>query len=176
IEASRLAAGRAPLNLRRLRLDGVVAEAIAQVRPLAAEKHVCVVTAVAPRLTLAADRLKLEQILVNLLTNAIRHSPPGGTIHVEGTPTGGDLELRVRDHGDGIPRGDLERIFLPFQQVNRTAEAARTARFGAGLGLAIVRSLVELHGGRIWAESDGPGRGSVFVVRLPVAAARQRAA
>ncbi|HEY8370808.1 MAG TPA: PAS domain-containing sensor histidine kinase, partial [Thermodesulfobacteriota bacterium] len=136
IETSRLSAGRAPLNLRRVRLGDVVAAAIAQVRPLAAEKDVCLVAAVAPRLTLAADRLKLEQILINLLTNAIRHSPPGGTIHVEGAPTGSDLELRVRDHGDGIPRGDLERIFLPFQQVNRTAGAVRTGRLGAGLGLA----------------------------------------
>ncbi len=176
IDVSRLAAGREPLDVKPLKLGGVVAEAVAQAAPLAAEKNVRLVTVVPPRLALAADRLKLEQVVVNLLTNAIKHTPPGRTVRIEGVPAGSDLELRVRDNGAGIAHEDLERIFLPFHQVDRTAEAAKAARHGAGLGLAIVKGLVELHGGRVWAESDGPGRGSVFVVRLPASTARVSAA
>ncbi len=176
LDASRLAAGRLALDLEPLELGAVAAEGLAQAAPLAAEKGLVLVNAVEPGLSLLGDRLKLEQMLVNLLTNAIKHTPAGGTIRVEGAASGREAELRVRDTGAGIPREHLERIFEPFFQVGSASGRRKAAGQGAGLGLAIVRRLVELHGGRIWAESEGPGRGSTFVVRLPVAPAEDRAA
>src|SRR5581483_8514763 len=101
-----------------------------------------------------------------------KHTPAGGTVLVEGIRSAGQVELRVRDTGEGIPREHLMRIFEPFFQVESADGRRKAARGGAGLGLAIVRQLVELHGGRMWAESEGPGRGSTFVVRLPATPAR----
>jgi PAS domain S-box-containing protein len=176
LDASRLAAGELLLDCEAVELTAEVAEVLGQVAPLAQEKGVAVVNGVAAGLTLVGDRLKIEQILVNLLTNAIKHTPSGGAIRVAGSAAGGELEVRVEDTGAGIPREHLERIFEPFFQVAAAPGRPTASRQGAGLGLAIARRLTELHGGRIWAESAGVGCGSTFVVRLPAAAGRERAA
>ncbi len=171
LEASRLTTGRLRLQPEPLDLAGVAVEALGQAGPLAHEKGVALVDEVPAGLRLAGDRLKLEQVLVNLLTNAVKHTPAGGTVRVAGSEAGGQVELRVQDTGEGILREHLERIFEPFFQVQSATGQRKAAGGGAGLGLAIARQLVELHGGRIWAESDGSGLGSTFVVRLPAAPA-----
>ncbi|HEX7125295.1 MAG TPA: ATP-binding protein [Thermodesulfobacteriota bacterium] len=176
LDASRLAAGQLPLDVEAVELAAEVAEVLGQVAPLAQEKGVAILNAVEPGLALVGDRLKIEQILVNLLTNAIKHTPSGGTIRVTGYAAGGELEVRVQDSGAGIPREHLERIFEPFVQITGVSGRPTAARQGAGLGLAIARRLTELHGGRIWAESAGLGCGSTFVLRLPAATGRERAA
>ncbi len=170
LDASRLAAGRLTLEPEPLDLHTVAEEAVAQAGPLAGEKGVALVGEVAGGLTLVGDRLKLEQVLINLLTNAIKHTPAGGTIRVEGRAVGEEVELSVRDDGEGIRPEHLERIFEPFFQVGSATGRQKATGQGAGLGLALVRGIVELHGGRVWAESEGRGRGSAFVVRLPAAA------
>jgi PAS domain S-box-containing protein len=108
------------------------------------------------------DPVRLKQIVSNLLRNAIRHTPAGGTIVVRSeTPTAGRIRVSVRDTGSGISLAVLKRIFIPFEQVDRTHEV------GLGLGLAIAQGLVEQHGGTIQARSDGPGTGATFTVELP---------
>jgi signal transduction histidine kinase len=111
------------------------------------------------------DALRWAQITTNLLHNASKFTPVGGTIQVsvKVDTEGRTAELRVADNGCGIARGDLESIFGMFQRERRSR-----AKPGLGIGLAVVRRLVELHGGTIRAESAGPNRGSTFVVRLPV--------
>jgi PAS domain S-box-containing protein len=119
-------------------------------------------------LLVEGDRLRLEQVIANLLDNALKYSPAGGSIRVAAWREGGHAMLSVQDQGVGIPPELLSTIFEPLVQADTTAEPARR---GLGLGLAVVRSLVELHKGTVWATSDGPGLGSEFIVQLPLLAA-----
>jgi len=112
-----------------------------------------------------ADPHRMVQVLTNLLSNAIKFSPPGSTVSLGAEEGEEEVTLTVRDQGRGIPPGRLEAIFGRFQQVDATDSREKG---GTGLGLAICRSIVQQHGGRIWAESE-PGRGSTFYVALPLA-------
>src|SRR5439155_775820 len=111
-----------------------------------------------------ADPTRLDQIVSNLLANAAKYTPPGGTIRVRVRGEGDEAVVRVADTGIGIPVGLLPRIFDLFVQGERGLDRAKQE--GLGVGLTLVRRLVGLHGGRVEASSDGPGRGSEFVVRL----------
>jgi signal transduction histidine kinase/CheY-like chemotaxis protein len=171
LDASKLASGRDTLVLEPTEVASVVARSLEVVGAQAREKGVRVTCAVPPGLALRADALKLEQVFVNLLANAVKFTPAGGEVAVEAVREDGQVAVRVRDTGQGIPREHLETIFQPFFQAMEASRRpgdrrARRAR-GAGLGLAICRQIVELHGGAIRAESEGPGRGSTFTVRLP---------
>jgi signal transduction histidine kinase len=111
-----------------------------------------------------ADPVRLEQVLINLLANAAKFTDPGGDIRLTARAEAGQVVLRVRDNGRGIAPELLPRVFDPFWQgPGRGEKGAR----GLGLGLALVKSLVELHGGSISARSEGPGTGAEFIVRLP---------
>ncbi len=164
LDVSKLTAGQAVLSVEPVDVAGAVADSLAVVSLQAREKGIEVQTRAPAGLRLSADRLKLEQVLVNLLANAIKFTPEGGMVIVEAEAESDAVLIRVRDTGEGIAREHLEAIFEPFFQ----ARQRNTRPRGTGLGLAICRQIVTLHGGRIWAESDGPGRGSVFTVRLPI--------
>ena len=111
-----------------------------------------------------ADEVRLTQVVNNLLTNAAHYTPPGGTIAISATREANDVVLRVRDSGVGIDQSLLPDLFETFVQGSRGLDRAEG---GLGLGLSLVRTLTELHGGTVAAHSDGPGRGSEFAVRLP---------
>jgi PAS domain S-box-containing protein len=172
LDASKLASGQESLAREPVDVAEAVGRSLEVVRPQGHEKGVASRVAVPTGLTLSADRLKLEQVLVNLLANAVKFTPPGGEVAVEAEREAETIVIRVRDTGEGIAPDQLQRIFEPFYQAGGLADSRaaerRTRRVrGTGLGLAICRQIVALHGGRIWAESEGPGRGSTFVVRLP---------
>jgi CheY-like chemotaxis protein len=131
------------------------------------ERHHQLVVDVPQDLQVFGDPLRLAQVLSNLLTNAAKYTHPRGTIRVSGTRAGGELVLIVEDSGIGIAVEDLPRVFGMFSQVRAAQEHAAG---GLGIGLALARGIVELHGGRIEASSPGPGMGSRFTVRLPGAA------
>jgi len=114
--------------------------------------------------TVPVDVPKFERVVLNLVANAVRHSPPGGTVEVAVRDEGGHVVLAVRDHGDGIVTGFEQRIFEPFVQGPERRDAASP---GTGLGLTLVRQLVDLHGGDVRA-SNAPGGGALFEVELPV--------
>ena len=114
--------------------------------------------------TVPVDVPKFERVVLNLVANAVRHSPPGGTVEVAVRDEGGHVVLAVRDHGDGIVAGFEQRIFEPFVQGPERRDAASP---GTGLGLTLVRQLVDLHGGDVRA-SNAPGGGALFEVELPV--------
>jgi CheY-like chemotaxis protein len=119
------------------------------------------------------DETRLAQVFANLLTNAAKYTDPGGDIVVVAERQGNEIVVRVRDTGVGITAELLPHVFDLFVQGMRRVDRSRG---GLGLGLALVSNLVGLHGGRVTAYSDGPGRGSEFVVRLPAAAPGQRSA
>ena len=111
-----------------------------------------------------ADERKVKQILVNLLTNAVKFTPDGGSIDVTAHRNAGGLEIAVRDTGIGIAPEDHEAVFEEFRQVGRDYTKKQE---GTGLGLTLTKKFVELHGGRIWVESE-PGKGSTFTFTIPV--------
>jgi len=115
-----------------------------------------------------ADGARLTQVLCNLLNNAAKFTPDGGRIELTIVSEGATVSLRVRDHGVGIPPHMLERVFDRFVQAD---ELGGQRSDGLGIGLSLVRTMVELHGGTVVAHSEGPGTGSEFTVNLPVLSA-----
>ena len=154
--------GKVRLHLRWLGLDAVIAAAVELTAPLLEERGHRLTVRVDPRArAVRADEARLVQVLTNLLLNAAQYTPAGGAIDLTAEPGDGDeVVIRVRDTGVGIDQDLLPHVFDRFTQADAT-------RGGLGIGLAVARRFVELHGGTISAVSDGPGRGSTFIVRLP---------
>ncbi len=160
---NQLEAGTLHLDHQLLDLRTVVVDALGSVHPLLKDKgQTLEVDLPSTPLTVAGDARRLGQVIANLLANAHRHTPPGTHVMISGRATSAEVVLTVRDNGPSIAPWDLETIFRRFHRLAAHGE-------GSGLGLAIARELVELHGGRIWAESE-PGQGSVFHMALPKAA------
>jgi signal transduction histidine kinase/ActR/RegA family two-component response regulator len=173
LDVSRVISGRLRLNVDRVDLAAVIGMAIEAVRPLAVKKGVALHTRLsALDEPLVGDADRLQQIVWNLLTNAVKFTPEGGRVDVELGTESPQVVLRVRDTGEGLRPELAEAIFEPFRQ----ADSSFARRFGGlGLGLAITKTLVEMHGGTIAAKSEGEGRGAELVVRLPLAGLRPEA-
>jgi signal transduction histidine kinase len=163
---SRAEEGQLALHLEPISPRTMLEHAAAEASPSYEAKGVTLQLAAGDAPTVDADPERLGQVLTNLLDNALRHTPAGGTVRLSARPDEGSALLCVEDSGEGLEQPDLERIFERFYR----ADAARSReRGGSGIGLTIARALVEAHDGRVWAESDGRGRGSRFLVRLPPA-------
>jgi CheY-like chemotaxis protein/anti-sigma regulatory factor (Ser/Thr protein kinase) len=141
-----------------------VAKAIEITTPLLDQRAHALDVDVSRRLWVRGDSIRLNQVVSNLLTNAAKYTPPGGCITVRATEERGEAVIRVRDTGIGIAPDVLPHVFDLFVQERQAIDRAQG---GLGLGLTIVRNLVERHGGTVSAHSDGPGAGTEFVVRLP---------
>jgi signal transduction histidine kinase len=157
--------GKLSLSKEVVALADVVSAAIEASGPVLAVRHRLTVALPSEPLPLEADPLRLAQVLTNLLNNAAKFTEPGGDVRLSVTACGGQVVLRVKDNGRGMAPESLSRVFELFHQVPGSCRKAG----GLGVGLALVKSLVELHGGTVAAYSDGPGTGSEFVVRLPAA-------
>jgi signal transduction histidine kinase len=164
LDLAKVESGKVELELERIDVAGLVAEVLAAMQPLATAAQVKLVTAAGRQGSILADKRKLHQVLLNLLSNAIKFTPVDGCVTVVVQRTDDELQLTVIDTGIGVAGEDQERIFGAFEQV---AGANRDGG-GTGLGLALSRRYVELHGGRLWLES-GIGQGSSFHVNLPIA-------
>jgi PAS domain S-box-containing protein len=166
LEVSRIAGGKIELARARVALADIVGDAIETSRPLVEQaRHTLSVGLPEEAVMLDADRVRLTQVLANLLNNAAKYTDPGGHIWLTARCEAHELAITVRDDGIGIPRDQLPQIFDIFAQVHQLAGRDQG---GLGIGLSMVRSLVEMHGGRVEAHSDGPGSGCEFVVRLPL--------
>jgi signal transduction histidine kinase/CheY-like chemotaxis protein len=166
LDLSRVTRGTVRLERELVDLAAVVGTAVEAGRPLLdAAGHGLAVELPPGPVLLDADRTRLAQVFANLLNNAAKYTDRGGRIGLAARRDGGEVEVRVTDTGVGIPREMLGRVFEMFTQVGRSVDRSQG---GLGIGLTLVRRLVELHGGRVWAESGGPGAGSTFVVRLPL--------
>jgi signal transduction histidine kinase/CheY-like chemotaxis protein len=168
LDVSRITRGKIELRKESVDLATVVATALEASRPLIEERgHALAVSLPEQQVRLEADPIRLAQVITNLLNNAAKYTPAGGHIRVGATLEGRQVVLRVRDDGIGMAPELVARAFDLFMQGDRSLAHAGG---GLGIGLTVVRTLVELHGGTVSATSDGPGRGSEFVVRLPVSA------
>jgi PAS domain S-box-containing protein len=167
LDVSRITRGKIQLRQEPVDLATVVRRAIETSRPMIeARGHALHVTLPDMQVQLRADATRLEQVIANLLHNAAKYTEEGGRIEVEAGSEAGEAVVRVRDTGIGIPVEMLPRIFDLFVQADRSLDRSQG---GLGIGLTLVKRLVELHGGRIEGHSEGPGKGSEFVVRLPLA-------
>jgi signal transduction histidine kinase/CheY-like chemotaxis protein len=167
LDMARIAQGKLELRRSRFNVAEAVTQAVQSTAPLfEAQQHRLSVQLPEGPLPVEADQARVVQVLVNLLTNAAKYTDRGGAVQVSAAREGGEVVLRVRDNGIGIEAGMLGRVFDLFTQVDRALDRAQG---GLGIGLTLVRQLVELHGGRVAAHSAGPGQGSEFVVRLPAA-------
>jgi CheY-like chemotaxis protein len=166
LDISRIVSGRLRLELQSVDLASVIEAATETVQHGADEKGIGITrqldTTIGP---MAGDPARLQQVVWNLLSNALKFTPKGGRVNVTLRRAGSQVEIVVEDNGAGIRSDFLPHVFDRFQQ----ADASRTRRFGGlGLGLSIVKNLVELHGGRVRSESDGEGRGATFTVAIPL--------
>ena len=168
LDVSRITQGMVQLRKETLDISEVLNRAVDAVRGLIDERHHTLNILLPPDpLTLEGDPVRMEQIFVNLLTNAAKYTDRGGQISLRATRENGQVAVSIRDNGVGIPPDKLPQMFELFAQGNRSLARSEG---GLGIGLTVVRALTQMHGGSIHASSEGPGQGSEFVVRLPAAA------
>jgi len=168
LDLFKVEAGKMDLEPTDLILGSVIEDSVGLIRERATQKDLQLVTTLpceVQELRIRADERKIKQILFNLLSNAVKYTPDGGSICVAAECGKDEIVIRVSDTGIGIAREDLDRVFDEFEQID--SSYAKTQQ-GTGLGLALTKQLVELHGGRIWAESEGVGKGSRFTFTLPI--------
>jgi PAS domain S-box-containing protein len=167
LDMSRIISGKVRLNVQRVDLSTVVQRAVETARPTAEAKGIRLQTVIDPlnNVVVSGDGNRLQQVLWNLLSNAVKFTPKGGRVQVLLERINSHLEISVIDTGEGIKPEFLPYVFDRFRQ----ADASTSRRHGGlGLGLSIVRQLVELHGGSVGVKSDGTGLGSTFIVSLPI--------
>jgi len=165
LDVSRIGRGRIELQKERIEIADVVVQAIETVEPLLQERgHRLTRLVPASGLRVSVDPRRMTQVVANLLTNAAKYSDDGSEIVVRADRVNGHLRLSVEDRGIGIAPEMLAYVFEPFAQAR---DSVGRSRGGFGLGLAIVRNIVELHGGHVSVHSDGPGGGATFCVELP---------
>lgn len=168
MDAERLHTGKVTLLKHKVSIQDALESSCAALQRRSADKQVAV-ELIAPNVPVwvQGDSARLQQVFMNLLDNAIKYTPKGGRVWITATTEGTEVVVHIEDTGIGIPEAMLSRIFDLFTQVSA---ADASARSGLGIGLALVKELVELHGGTVQARSNGVGHGSNFTVRLPVAA------
>ncbi|MBW2368423.1 MAG: HAMP domain-containing histidine kinase, partial [Deltaproteobacteria bacterium] len=175
LDLSKIEAGKTELELAECNIADILESSVIMVKQKSLKHGIKVSTdiqSIAEKILV--DERKIKQILYNLLANAVKFTPEGGKVNLtvsqgngngDGSRQNGEIHISVCDSGIGIASDDLERIFSPFEQ----AESASTRKYqGTGLGLSLTKEYVELHGGRIWAESEGDGKGSRFHFTIPV--------
>ncbi|MEA2463127.1 MAG: hypothetical protein QOJ98_874 [Acidobacteriota bacterium] len=173
LDVSRIVSGKLRLTPETVEVSRAIMNAMDAVAPTAAAKQIGITTSLAPGLgMMIADATRIQQVIWNLLANAVKFTPKGGTVQVSARRTSSQVQIAVTDNGEGIDPQFLPHIFEPFRQ----AENPQTrVHGGLGLGLSIVRYLAEAHGGSVAAESEGRGKGSTFTVSLPVRAVTSKA-
>ena len=174
LDVSRITRGKLELKKEYVGLRSVMDVAVEIARPLIESKrHSLAMTLPAEEVTLEVDPLRLSQVIANLLTNAAKYTDPGGQIALAATRTGAGIAISVKDSGIGLAAETIPGLFAMFSQVNTAIDRTQG---GLGIGLGLVKGLINLHGGKVEARSEGLGRGSEFIVRLPATAISARSA
>lgn len=169
LDLARIAAGKLELRKKPVEVNAIIAHAVEACTPFIKERrHTLRVSGAELPIFVDADDSRIVQVVSNLLNNAAKYMAEGGVIDLQVSDERGAAVIRVRDHGVGIPPQMLGQIFDRFVQIDATRDRAQG---GLGIGLSVVKSLVDMHGGSVEARSDGPGQGAEFTVRLPLAQA-----
>lgn len=163
-DLSKIETGAIPLEIETIPVADLVRDVLASLRSQAEPAGVTLTSDVSPELRLRADRRRLDQILLNVIENAVKFNRPGGFVRVASELSGEKIRIRVEDSGDGIPPADREKVFQRFYRVDRSRSRAAGGR---GLGLAIVKHLMRLHGGSVHAE-ERPGGGTAMILTFPI--------
>lgn len=164
LDQQRIESGKLQINPEPIKLQEIIAEAVEEIRLLVSKKdQVIQVNVLGDLPMLMGDRVRLSQVIINLLNNAVKFTPEDGEIILTIRSVGEMVEVEVSDTGTGVRAEDMSKLFTPFPDIERANTEAST-----GLGLSICKGIVELHGGKIWAESRGEGKGSTFTFTLPV--------
>jgi CheY-like chemotaxis protein len=169
LDVSRIVSGKLRLDMRPVDVRELIEEAVDTVRPTADARGVALAVAIGNVGPVSGDAQRLQQVAWNLLSNSIKFTPRGGIVTVRAEQVGATVRILVTDTGQGIDSAFLPHVFDRFRQA---ASTGQTSRKGLGLGLAIVRNLVEAHAGTVEATSEGPGKGATFTVELPVMVGR----
>lgn len=165
LEVARITQGKVQFNKRLVNLADIIVCAMETAKPLIdAGRHELTASLPPEPIRVEADPIRLEQVIVNLLSNAAKYTEQGGQIKISAQQHDDEAVMTISDTGIGIPTEMLSRIFDPFAQMDSSLDRSRG---GLGLGLTLVRSLIQMHGGSVRASSPGPGQGSEFTVRLP---------
>jgi signal transduction histidine kinase len=165
LDVSRITRGKLSLKMESVAIGEVIETAVETSRPLLGEAGLSLQLQLGDKaLRVEGDRLRLAQVFANLLNNAAKYTEAGGKVNVSAKREDRQVVVRVRDTGVGIPKDVLPRVFELFTQVDRTLNRSQG---GLGIGLALVKQIISLHGGQVSAHSDGVGKGAEFVVRLP---------
>ncbi|GAB3543067.1 hypothetical protein GCM10027343_16090 [Noviherbaspirillum agri] len=168
LDVSRVSYGKLKLKKEKVSVQDIIDSAVEVSRPQAGRSgHVVDMDVPAAPLYVEADRVRMAQVVSNLLNNAAKYTPEGGHIRVQAAREGSDAVIRVIDNGIGIEKDMLDKVFDLFSQAESASEHRKG---GIGVGLALARQLVDIHGGTLIAQSDGPGTGSTFTARLPLLA------
>ncbi len=168
LELVKSGGGQLKLRTEPVDIKSLLQDAIWQISPLVKSKRQQLSVQMGdPLPRLEADGQKVEQAVLNLMTNATKFTPEGGSVTLRAAVRKGELVIEVQDSGPGIPREEQEKLFKPYSRLS----ADRRYHPGLGLGLALAKQMIELHGGRIWVESE-PGKGSTFGFSLPLRAAK----
>lgn len=168
LDVARITSGKVLLQRKEFELQQMLDHVTELCQPAASNRHISIALDVPPHaVTLHADYARVVQIFANIVSNAVKFTPDGGHIHITARQTQGQLQVAVEDNGIGIEPEAIARIFSMFEQ-GRTVTGQMTS--GLGIGLSLARQFAEMHGGSIDAYSDGPGRGSRFIVTLPASA------
>jgi signal transduction histidine kinase len=163
LDIQRMTAKRMKLNFEPLNFREIIDHSISEIKPLIGEKKQKFNIKIPNKpLMINGDEIRLSQVMTNLLGNAQKFTPEGGNIALQITDKKSYFEVRVTDSGIGIRKDDMERIFEPFAAIKKKVYVK-----GTGLGLSVTKGLVTEHGGKIWAESQGLGKGSTFTFTLP---------
>jgi PAS domain S-box-containing protein len=172
LDVNRIARGRFTIERELIDVRDVISRAVEASRPLIdSGRHSIEVMAPESPVLVQGDTVRLTQAVVNLLNNAAKYTPGGGSIRLSTSVRGAEIEIRVADNGKGIERDMLEKVFDLFVQIDPTSNATLG---GLGVGLALVRRVIELHGGSVQARSEGKGRGAEFIARLPLSIQQMR--
>ena len=167
LDASRISRGKMTLTRSVVELNGLIADTVESIRSVGPQGHEFVISTAPSPIYVDADVVRLTQVLLNLLGNAVKFTPKSGAISLSVKRVANHVDICIKDNGQGIPAEDLAHVFEMFYQ---GAGAAGGDKTGLGLGLTLVQQLVQMHGGSVHAHSAGPGMGSEFLVRLPVVA------
>ncbi len=165
LDVAKIEAGKFQIVKSQDNLASLISETVTMIKPLADQKHLQIINSTDPNLPgFSFDRRRIGQVLNNLLSNAIKYTEVG-QIELSAKADSGQVQISVKDSGEGIPQEDLHKLFSKFEQLGKGKTGEKG---GTGLGLVVTKGIIEAHGGKIWAESEGPGKGTVFSFMLPL--------